>query len=64
MIVTAQRQLILRKGPNNNYDVIAGMPKDTIVDVFEIRDGWANLRYKVGRITHDGWADINYLQDA
>lgn len=56
--------LRLRNGPSKAAGVLASMPEGTKVDVLSTGDGWVQVRYRKGKVLHEGWADQAYLNNA
>lgn len=52
--------LTLRSGPGTNYGIKARMPRGSVVEVYSISNGWANLSYNGIR----GYASSQYLSKA
>lgn len=58
VVSTNGATLALRSGPGTQYGIRARMPRGSVVEVYSISNGWANLSYNGTR----GYASVQYLQ--
>ena len=58
VVSTNGATLALRSGPSTNYGIKARMPRGSVVEVYSISNGWANLSYNGTR----GYASVAYLR--
>ena len=58
VVSTNGATLALRSGPGTQYGIRAKMPRGSVVEVYSISNGWANLSYNGTR----GYASAQYLQ--
>ncbi|MGM9581370.1 MAG: RICIN domain-containing protein [Anaerovibrio sp.] len=57
VVSTNGATLALRSGPGTNYGIRVRMPRGSVVEVYSISNGWANLSYNGTR----GYASAQYL---
>ena len=57
VVSTNGATLALRSGPDTNYGIKARMPRGSVVEVYSISNGWANLSYN----GMSGYASSSYL---
>lgn len=57
VVSTNGATLALRSGPGTNYGIKARMPRGSVVEVYSISNGWANLSYN----GMSGYAASSYL---
>lgn len=58
VVSTNGATLALRSGPGTNYGIKVKMPRGSVVEVYSISNGWANLSYNGTR----GYASVAYLR--
>lgn len=58
VVSTNGATLALRSGPGTNYGIKVKMPRGSVVEVYSISNGWANLSYNGTR----GYASASYLR--
>lgn len=57
-VATSSSPLNMRNGPSSNNDLVSSVAKDTVIDVYAFKNGWALT--KVG--TTWGWCSVEYLK--